>query len=62
MQGAFRHDNKRPNLYGAESQENSYLNLIARFAIEFEKTYIHWLYEALEMVEPRQKQAPEDEE
>lgn len=52
MQGAFRHDNKRPNPYEAESQENSYLNLIARFAIEFEKTYIHWLYEALEMVEP----------
>jgi len=62
MRGAFRHDNKRPNPYGAESQENPYLNLIARFAIEFEKTYLRWLYEALEVVEPHQKQTPEGEE
>ena len=62
MQRAFRRDNKRPNPYGAESQEDPYLNLIARFAIEFEQTYLHWLYEALEVVEARQKQAPEGEE
>ncbi len=54
MQRAFRHDNKRPNPYGAESQENPYLDLIARFAIAFEQTYLQWLYEALEMVEPRE--------
>jgi PadR family transcriptional regulator, regulatory protein AphA len=62
MQGAFRHDNQRPNPYGVESQEDPYLNLIARFAIAFEQTYLHWLYEALEVVEPREKQAPKGEE
>ena len=62
MQRAFRRDNKRPNPYGAESQEDPYLNLIARFAIAFEQTYLHWLYEALEVVEARQKQAPGGEE
>jgi DNA-binding PadR family transcriptional regulator len=61
IRGAFRHDNKRPNPYGAESQEDSYLKLIARFAIAFEQTYIRWLYEALEVVEPREMQAPEGE-
>ncbi len=62
MQRAFRRDNKRPNSYRAESQEDPYLNLIARFAIEFEQTYLHWLYEALEVVKARQKQAPKGEE
>ena len=60
--GAFRHDNKRPNPYSDTSQDDPYLSLIARFAIEFEKTYLRWLYEALEVVEPRQKQASECEE
>ena len=58
---AFRYDHKRPNPYGAESREDPYLNLIARFAIAFEQTYLRWLYEALEVVEPREKQAPEGE-
>ena len=62
MQGAFRHDNKRPNPYSDTNQDDPYLSLIARFAIEFEKTYLRWLYEALEVVEPRQKQASEREE
>jgi len=56
--GAFRHGNKRPNPYGAESQEGPYFSLVVRFAIEFEKTYIQWLYEALEVIENRQKEAP----
>jgi hypothetical protein len=60
--GAFRHDNKRPNQYSAASQEDPYLSLIARFAIEFEKTYLRWLYEALEIVESHQKQVTEREE
>ncbi len=55
--GVFQQENKRPNPYGNESQEDPYLNLIVHFAIEFEKTYIRWLYEALEVVENRQKQA-----
>ena len=53
--GAFQQENKRPNPYGTESQEDPYFNLIVHFAIEFEKTYIHWLYEALEVVENPQK-------
>jgi hypothetical protein len=40
-----------------ESQEDPYFSLIVHFAIEFEKTYIHWLYEVLDVVENRQKQA-----
>lgn len=61
MQGAFRHGIKRPNPYEWESQEDPYLNLIARFAIAFEQTYLRWLYEALEVVDPREMQAPEGE-
>jgi PadR family transcriptional regulator, regulatory protein AphA len=61
LKGAFRHDNQRPNPYGASSQEDPYLTLIARFAIAFENTYLHWLYEALEVVESGEKQAPEGE-
>jgi PadR family transcriptional regulator, regulatory protein AphA len=60
--GAFRQENKRPNPYAAESQEDPYFSLIARFAIEFEKTYIRWLYEALEVVETREMQAPVDDD
>ena len=55
--GAFQHGSKRPNPYGAESQEDAYFSLIVHFAIEFEKTYISWLYEALDVVENRQEQA-----
>ncbi len=55
--GMFQQGNKRPNPYGTEDQEDPYFNLIVHFAIEFEKTYIRWLYEALEVVENRQKQA-----
>lgn len=58
---AFRHNSQRPNPYTAESQEDPYLKLIARFAIAFENTYLHWLYEALEVVEPGEKHAPEGE-
>jgi len=58
--GVFQQENKRPNPYVTESQEDPYFNLIVHFAIEFEKTYIHWLYDALEVVENRQKQAKKD--
>lgn len=53
--GAFHQENKRPNPYETDSEEDPYFNLIVHFAIEFEKTYIHWLYEALEVIEERQK-------
>jgi PadR family transcriptional regulator, regulatory protein AphA len=52
--GTFPQNNRRPNPYTAESEEDPYFALITRFAIDFEKTYIRWLYEALEMVEQNQ--------
>lgn len=61
MRGAFQQGNKRPNPYAAESAEDPYFGLIARFAIEFEKTYLRWLYEALDFVEHRQEQADLDD-
>ncbi len=59
--GAFQQGKKRPNPYGAESREDPYFSLIVHFAIEFEKTYVRWLYEVLDVVENRQKQAPLDD-
>jgi hypothetical protein len=53
--GAFHQANKRPNPYAAGDQEDPYFELIVHFAIEFEKTYIRWLYEALEVIENRHK-------
>lgn len=53
--GEFRHDGKRPNPYAAESEEDPYFGLISHFAIEFEKMYLRWLYEALDFVEKRRK-------
>jgi PadR family transcriptional regulator AphA len=58
--GAFHQENKRPNPYATESQEDPFFNLVVHFAIEFEKTYIRWLYEALEVIESREKQARND--
>ena len=55
--GAFHQENKRPNPYETDSEEDPYFNLIVHFAIEFEKMYIRWLYEALEVIEERQKLA-----
>jgi PadR family transcriptional regulator, regulatory protein AphA len=55
--GAFHQENKRPNPYQTEGQEDPFFNLVVHFAIEFEKTYLRWLYEALEVVEDREKQA-----
>ena len=52
--GAFQQPNKRPNPYAAESEDDPYLALIAHFAIEFEKTYLRWLHEALDFVENRE--------
>ena len=58
--GTFHQENKRPNPYEAESQEDPFFNLVVHFAIEFEKTYLRWLYEALEVIENREKQAKQD--
>jgi PadR family transcriptional regulator, regulatory protein AphA len=61
--GEFKPGNKRPNPYAAEAakEEDPYFRLISRFAIEFEKTYLHWLYTTLEFVEQGQLQEPAPE-
>ncbi len=51
--GAFPHGDKRHNPYATESEGDPYFNLITNFAIEFEKTYLRWLYEALDFVEKK---------
>jgi PadR family transcriptional regulator, regulatory protein AphA len=45
----------RPNPYATESEEDLYFRLITNFAIAFERTYLEWLYEALELVDGNQK-------
>lgn len=60
-QGSYPQDNRRPNPYVAEREADPYFALITHFAINFEKTYIRWLYEALEMVEQHQPDRSSDE-
>lgn len=60
-QGSYPQDNRRPNPYIAEGEADPYFTLITRFAIDFEKTYIRWLYDALAMVEQDQSAMPADE-
>jgi PadR family transcriptional regulator AphA len=60
-QGTYPRDNRRPNPYAAESEADPYFALVNRFAIDFEKTYIRWLYEALEMIEHDQPATPQEE-
>jgi PadR family transcriptional regulator, regulatory protein AphA len=60
---ALQQGNKRHNPYAAEESEGDpYFGLITQFAIEFEKTYLHWLYEALNFVEKRQQEAASHDE
>ena len=56
--GSVQHKDRRPNPYAVEGEEDPYFRLVVRFAIEFEKTYIRWLYEALDEIEGRQKRPP----
>jgi len=56
--GSVQHKDRRPNPYAVEGEEDPYFRLVVRFAIEFEKTYIRWLYEALDEIEGRQRQQP----
>ncbi len=58
--GGFHQENKRPNPYETEDHEDPFFNLIVHFAIEFEKTYIRWLYDALEVIENRQQLAQKE--
>jgi PadR family transcriptional regulator AphA len=56
--GSVQHNDRRPNPYTVEGEEDPYFRLVVRFAIEFEKTYVRWLYEALDEIEGRQKRPP----
>ena len=56
--GSVQHKDRRPNPYAVEGEEDPYFRLVVRFAIEFEKTYIRWLYEALDEIEGRQRRPP----
>jgi PadR family transcriptional regulator, regulatory protein AphA len=51
VHGEQRQPSGRPNPYASDSEEDSYFRLVSRFAIAFEKTYLEWLYEALETLE-----------
>jgi hypothetical protein len=59
--GSLQLKNKRPNPYAVEDAEDPYLRLVVRFAIEFEKTYIRWLYDVLEEIEGDQKPPRHDD-
>ena len=50
-QGPLQQPNRRPNPYATEGEEDPYFRLVTHFAIEFEQTYIKWLYEALDELE-----------
>lgn len=60
VQGTYPQQNRRPDPYASEDEEDPYFALITHFAIDFEKTYLRWLYEALAMVE-QQASAPPGE-
>lgn len=59
-QGTSPQGNRRPNPYAAEREADPYFALITQFAIDFENTYIRWLYEALEIIEQNQSAMPSD--
>ena len=59
---AFQHPAKRPNPYATASEDTPHLALIAHFAIEFEKTYLRWLREALDVVENGQVETSSERE
>jgi PadR family transcriptional regulator AphA len=50
-QDTFPQGNKRPNPYAAENEADPYFALLSRFAIDFEKTYLQWLYDVLKFIE-----------
>src|SRR5260370_36536275 len=56
--GSFQQKDKRPNPYAVEGEEDPYFRLAVRFAIEFEKTYLRWRFEALHGLKGRQSQPP----
>lgn len=59
VQGAYPQENRRFNPYATTNEEDPYFALIFRFAIDFEKMYIRWLYETLETLEHQEGSSPE---
>jgi PadR family transcriptional regulator, regulatory protein AphA len=53
--GASPQHSIRPNPYGEVGPVDPYFTMIVQFAIEFEKTYLRWLYETLTMLEQGSK-------
>jgi len=47
----------RPDPYRSGNDEDAYVRLIARFALDFEKMYLQWLREALEYIALSQLQS-----
>ena len=54
-QGSLPQGNKRPNPYAAESEGDPYFVLLSHLAIDFEKTYLQWLYEVQKFLEQRKQ-------
>jgi DNA-binding PadR family transcriptional regulator len=47
IRGERIQEGHRRNPYAAEGEEDPFFRLITRFAIDFENTYLRWLYETL---------------
>jgi DNA-binding PadR family transcriptional regulator len=54
--GAQIREGVRPNPYASEGEGDVFFELVAHFAIDLEKTYLRWLYEALDFVEGRTRE------
>ena len=61
LAGEHLQEGRRHNPYAETREEEPFFNLIARFAIEFENTYLRWLYEALDVVETQHERQENDE-
>lgn len=61
-QGGYPQGKRRPNPYAAEREADPYFALITQFAIDFEKTYIRWLYETLETIEQNRSLGSDESE
>jgi DNA-binding PadR family transcriptional regulator len=60
VRGEQLKEGSRHNPYASESEGDPFLELISHFAIDLEKTYLHWLYEVLDTLEGRHQPKPEE--
>jgi PadR family transcriptional regulator, regulatory protein AphA len=61
-QGENYQPTRKHNPYADQGEEDAYFALIGRFAIEFEKTYLNWLYETLNFLEAKRKTEQDEQE